>query len=195
MAMANCVQTSVVTLHDRSGRSEVTCTAEESSDCSTSESDIDQEFFDLQGDERKTDVTDFFPTQKAETEIALPSVEEAKAQIEKIKARCLHISEIARRYSGAQSHQAQHDSKVCPKAPMQLPQVLQSALQDPVGFSFDSLRQKGIDADLTKLKAGLAKEEAQREELWMKFLCGNDAPVGGDALPSPDEFLGTKGYV
>ena len=24
---------------------------------------------------------------------------------------------------------------------------------------------------------------------------GNDAPVGGDALPSPDEFLGTKGYV
>eukprot|EP00439_Symbiodinium_sp_Y106_P026603 s1435_g3.t1 len=184
---------SVVTLRDRSGRSEATCTAEESSNCSTSESDIDEEFFDLQEDERETNVTDgldpldFFPTEKAdETEIALPSVEEAKAQIENIRARRRHISEIAQRYSGSQSHQARHDSRVCQKEqaaeqlPQVLPRVLQSALQ-------------GIDADSTKLKAGLAREETQREELWMKFLCGNDAPVGGDALPSPDEFFGTKG--
>ena len=38
--------------------------------------------------------------------------------------------------------------------------------------------------------ADVATFVSQKQVLHPK---GNDAPVGGDALPSPDEFFGTKG--
>eukprot|EP00933_Yihiella_yeosuensis_P084760 TRINITY_DN9941_c3_g1_i1.p1 TRINITY_DN9941_c3_g1~~TRINITY_DN9941_c3_g1_i1.p1 ORF type:complete len:510 (+),score=146.13 TRINITY_DN9941_c3_g1_i1:88-1530(+) len=42
--------------------------------------------------------------------------------------------------------------------------------------------------DQEKLNAGKAEEGTRYQELWEKFLAGNDAPVGGDFLPPPDAF-------
>ena len=39
-----------------------------------------------------------------------------------------------------------------------------------------------------RLRAGLAEETIRREELWLRFLAGDDGPVGGESLPPPDLF-------
>jgi len=44
--------------------------------------------------------------------------------------------------------------------------------------------------DKEKFQAGRKREELRREELWLEFLAGNDDPVGGDLLPSPDSYHG-----
>jgi len=44
--------------------------------------------------------------------------------------------------------------------------------------------------DKEKFEAGKRQEESRREELWHQFLAGNDNPVGGDFLPSPDSYHG-----
>lgn len=44
------------------------------------------------------------------------------------------------------------------------------------------------EVDAEKFRAGLTSDAATREELWRQFLPGSDAPVGGDHLPSPEEF-------
>eukprot|EP00440_Ansanella_granifera_P032869 gb/GFBE01035660.1/.p1 GENE.gb/GFBE01035660.1/~~gb/GFBE01035660.1/.p1 ORF type:complete len:495 (+),score=85.20 gb/GFBE01035660.1/:1-1485(+) len=56
----------------------------------------------------------------------------------------------------------------------------------------------GLDAEgsqpvnMSKLRAAMTNEPARREELWQQFLACDDAPVGGDFLPSPEDFYKAK---
>eukprot|EP00435_Cladocopium_sp_Y103_P075347 s33_g56.t1 len=52
------------------------------------------------------------------------------------------------------------------------------------------LRNEGLGED-QKIREGLLKDQERADELWRGFLC-DDMPVGGDALPDPDEFYRGK---
>ncbi|CAL1159445.1 unnamed protein product [Cladocopium goreaui] len=52
------------------------------------------------------------------------------------------------------------------------------------------LRKEGL-GDGQKIREGLVKDQERADELWRGFLC-DDMPVGGDALPDPDEFYRGK---
>ena len=53
------------------------------------------------------------------------------------------------------------------------------------------LRREGLGGDGRKIQEGMEKDQQRSVELWQNFLC-DDMPVGGDILPSPDEFYGLK---
>mmetsp|Transcript_85077 Transcript_85077/g.150437 ORF Transcript_85077/g.150437 Transcript_85077/m.150437 type:complete len:419 (-) Transcript_85077:66-1322(-) len=68
----------------------------------------------------------------------------------------------------------------------------QSASEQKLACSQDGTpgaEEMGLQpVDAEKFRAGLASDALKREELWQQFLACNDSPVGGDMLPSPEDF-------
>lgn len=54
----------------------------------------------------------------------------------------------------------------------------------------DAEGAKAWPIDNAKFQAGRREEESRREELWLEFLAGDNNPVGGHLLPSPESYHG-----
>ncbi|CAJ1419887.1 unnamed protein product [Effrenium voratum] len=206
----------VVTIQDRLPQPEVPL--EESSSSSTSESEIGEEWLNLAqgdkecaGDNEPLIFDDLFPA-VAESEIELPSVAEVEEQLAAVRRRRARVAEIAERYGGAAG-----DAAKAPAAERLSAQGARCAgpgvaLPATGGYGPGHGSEREVEASkapglgpclasepaipgglrssellLERLRRDLTMDRERSEELWRGFLC-DDLPVGGDMLPSPDEF-------
>ncbi|CAK9044237.1 unnamed protein product [Durusdinium trenchii] len=186
----------VVTIQDRTeviGR----MVTDESS-ASTSESDVEEwhlQMEELSSNHGDNDLLtlDDLPEDGSELEVA-------RAQLAALALRRERIREIAARYSGPDGP----DAKRAAEAPMlggtkQTEKVWADGPVKPhikegsstIESILQRSRREGLGGDMKKIQEGMERDQQRSVELWHNFLC-DDMPVGGDVLPSPDDFYRSR---